>query len=180
MPAMVDPYGARPFIGPREPILDVASEGRRNSLRLRIRTAVHRGELTRALAEGTDPITSSELALRAQQLTSARNRRALARSLQRTIAEAHKPALSRARVVIIDRRAVLDAEGAITDMIERLGCPRPVRAEGMALLERILTNADQSPLYNSSRPSTLRRVIRVATAALDPHPAQSHEFDLRV
>jgi hypothetical protein len=180
MPAMVDPFGARPFAGPREPNLNVASHGRAGSMRLRIRTAVHRAELTRALAEGVDPDKTSELALRARMLTRPRNRRALARSLRRTLGEAQKPALTRVRLSIIDRRAVLDAEGEITEMIERLNGPSPVRAQGMALLERLLTNADRSPLYNTAGQGKLRRAIRVADGALDAHPAQSHEFDLRV
>jgi hypothetical protein len=180
MPAVVDPFGARPLIGPREPNLNVPSHGPANSLRLRIRTAVHRAELTRALAEGADPDSSSELALRARKLTSARNRRALARSLRRTLADAQKPAPTRSRLSIIDRRAVLDGEGAITEMIERLNGPHPVRAQGMASLERLLTNADRSPLYNSAGGGALLREIRVATGALDPHPARSHEFDLTV
>jgi hypothetical protein len=180
MPAMVDPFGARPFAGPREPNLNVASHGRAGSMRLRIRTAVHRAELTRALAEGVDPDKTSELALRARMLTRPRNRRALARSLRRTLGEAQKPALTRVRLSIIDRRAVLDAEREITEMIERLNGPSPVRAQGMALLERLLTNADRSPLYNTAGQGKLRRAIRVADGALDAHPAQSHEFDLRV
>jgi hypothetical protein len=107
-----------------------------------------------------------------------RNRRALARSLERTVAEAHRPAMMRARVSIIDRAAVLDAEDAIAEMIKRLPGPGPVRPQGLAMLERILTNADRSPLYNRAEPGALRRVIRGATAALDARPSQSHEFVL--
>ena len=77
---------------------------------------------------------------------------------------------------IIDRRAVRDAEPAIAEMIERLLGPRPVQAAGMAMVERILTNADRSPLYNPSEPGALRQTIRVATVALDTHSAGSHEF----
>jgi hypothetical protein len=83
-------------------------------------------------------------------------------------------------VPIIDRGAVLDGEAAIAEMIERLLAPRPVQARGMALLERIVTNADGSPLYNPSPPGTLRRMIRRAAAALDAQPAHSHEFALAV
>ena len=79
---------------------------------------------------------------------------------------------------IIDRRAVLDAEPAIAEMIERLLGPRPVQAAGMAMVERILTNADRSPLYNPSEPGALRQTIRVATVALDRQSAGSHEFAL--
>ena len=50
----------------------------------------------------------------------------------------------------------------------------------MAMLEWILTSADRSPLYNTSEPGSLRRMIRAATSALDAHPSRSHEFDLGV
>ena len=178
MPAIADPYAARPYDVPPDSFSRPVSGGRSRSLRVRIRTALQRTELTRALAEGADPGTRAELALRAAQLTSDCSRRTLARTLRRTIAEAHRPALTRSRVVIISRAAVLDAEGAINAMIERLGSSQPVRAEGMAIGERILTDAERSPLYNSSEPGTLRRVIAVATAALDPAPARSHEFPI--
>jgi hypothetical protein len=177
MPAIVDPYGARAY-SPPDPNLDLASGKDAISLSSRVRTAVHREKLTRALAEGAESSASRELELRARQLTSERNRRTLARSLRRTLAEARRPALTRARVVIIERAAVLDAEAAIAEMIERLRNPDPVRAEGMALLERILTHADSSPLYNKSEPGALRRMIGVATSALDVDPSRSHEFGL--
>jgi len=75
---------------------------------------------------------------------------------------------------------VLNAEAAIAEMIERLLRPRPVQVKGMAMLERILTNADGSPLYNRSEPGALRQMIRNATAALDRQQAGSHEFALPV
>jgi hypothetical protein len=178
MPAILDPDGARPYSPTSDPNHDVTSARNGTSLSLRIRTAVHRAELTRLLAEGADPSLSSELALRARQLTSRRHRRALARSMHRTIAEARKPAVTRGQLVIIDRRAVLDAEDAIVEMIDRLRTPFAVRAQGMAILERILTNADRSPLYTKSEPGTLRRMISAATAALDAQSPASHEFTL--
>ena len=79
---------------------------------------------------------------------------------------------------IIDRRAVLDAEPAIAELIEHLLEPRPVQAAGMAMVELILTNADRSPLYNASDPGALRQTIRVATATLERQPAGSHQFTL--
>ena len=123
MPSMVDPYGARPFTTPLDSIPDRRSDRRASSLRIRLRTNVHRARLTRALAEGADPGASDELALRARQLTSERNRKTLARSLRRSIAEAHRPARTRGVMSIIDRRAVLDAEPAIAELIERFLAP---------------------------------------------------------
>jgi len=124
--------------------------GGSRSLVLRMRVAASRDRLTRELAEGAKPGSSPERGLRAAQLTGDRERKQLARTLRRTISEAHQPQLTRSRVVIINRAQVLDAEDAINAMVARMGYPEPVRAEGMAIAERILTNADMSPLYNSA------------------------------
>ena len=178
MPTMGQPYRGWPDTASNESTPDGARGSRARSLGVRLRATVHHENLTRALAEGGDPKASDELALRARQLTSERNRRMLERSLRGVIAEAHGRRMTHARA-IIDRRAALDAEAAIMEMIERLGGPSPVQPQGMALLTRILTNADgSSPLYNASEPGTLRRMIRSATAALDVHAAPSHEFAL--
>src|SRR5262249_32959583 len=99
MPVIADPYAARAYGALSD------ADNRLHRVRSRVRAAVHRGELTRRLAEGADPGASDELAVRAAQLTSNRTRRSLARAMRRTIAEAHRPAMTRARVVIIRRAA---------------------------------------------------------------------------
>ena len=60
-------------------------------LPLRTRVYVHRDDLTHALARGERPTSRPELALRAAQLTSLRNRKGLARTLRRTVDDAHRP-----------------------------------------------------------------------------------------
>ena len=181
MPTIATPQNRLPYDAPTDDARPRDSRaGRSHSLLVRTRVGIHRGDLTRALAEGTDPTSRPELALRAAQLTGKRSRRTLARTLRRTIAEAHQPAMTRARVVIIRRGEVLNAELAITAMIERLESPEPVRPEGMALTERLLTNADHSPLYNPAEPGTLRQLVLAATAVMGPGPAQSHEFAITV
>ena len=176
MPAIANPHGARPYTTPPDLTPDAASHRYANSLGVRVRTALHRVKLTRALAEGADPRSSDELALRARQLTSARHRTTLASGLRRVIAETHHPARTRGSVTLVDRRAVLDAESVIAEMIERLLALRAVESEGMAMIERLLTNADgSSPLYTASEPGTLRRTILVATAALERQPSRSRE-----
>jgi hypothetical protein len=176
MPAIADPYRDRPYTS-FSTSRDDNSDGS-HSLRLRLRTARRRAELTRELAEGTNPGTRPELALRAAQLTSDRNRRTIARSLRRTISEAHKPPMTRSRMVLIQRAAVIDAESTINAMVERLRSPEPVQAQGMALAERILTNADGSPLYNASEPGTLHDEMRGAAAALEADAPQSHQVPI--
>jgi hypothetical protein len=135
---------------------------------LRLRVAIHRDSLDRELAQGADPSARPELALRAAQLTSPRSRRRLARSLSRSITEAHRPQMTRSRVTIIRRGAVLDAEDALRVTIDRLNDSAPVSPEGMAIVERFVTNADSSPLYNPAEPGALRRLAVLATAAMDP------------
>ena len=139
------------------------------SIVLRMRVALNRDVLTRELAEGADPASSPERALRAAQLVSDRGRRRLARTLRRTISESRQPASNRSRVVIIQRRAVLQAQDAIRALIES---SEPVRAEGMAIAQRIVSDAESSPLFNPSEPHTLRRVIVLATATLEPEPGE--------
>src|ERR1700759_3544744 len=102
MPAIADPYRDRPYDAPLSTSRDSKSDGS-HSLRLRLRAARRRAELTRELAEGTNPSTRPELALRAAQLTNDRNRQTIARSLRRPIAEAYKPPRSRSRMVLIQR-----------------------------------------------------------------------------
>jgi hypothetical protein len=175
MPAIADPYRDRPYDAPLSTSRDNNSDGS-HSLLMRLRAARRRAELTRKLAEGTNPSTRPELALRAAQLTSDRNRRTIAHSLRRTISEAHKPPMMRSRMVLIQRSAVIDAESAINAMVRRLRSPEPVQAQGMALVDRILTNADGSPLYNASEPGTLGLEIHGAAAALEADPARSHQW----
>jgi hypothetical protein len=180
MPAIADPFASHPHDLAPDTARRQRSAVEAPSVRVRLRTAVQRTALTRALAHGALETGSPELALRAQQLTSERHRRSVARAMRRTIAEAYRPPLARARLTLIRRSAVLEAEEAINAMIDRVNGSLPVRTEGMAMAELILNNAEQSPLYNSTGPGTLLRQIRLATAAMDdvPESSRSHEFAL--
>lgn len=181
MPTIANPHRGRPHDASPDDFRPTGSgTGLSRSVSLRIRTAARRSELTRALAEGVEPSARPELEVRAAQLTSRRNRNTLARTMRRIVAEARKPAMSRSRVLIIRREAVLDAEDAITAMIEHLTSSEPVLPKGIALAERIITNGHQSPLYNDGEPGALRRLIADATAAMESPPVQSHEFPIEV
>ena len=146
MPAIADPYFAQ---------YPSRNHDRARRVRVCVRTVLYRGELTRALAEGADPTESHEFARRAEQLTSARSRRSLARAMRRTLDEANRPPIARSRVVIIRRGAVVGAEDAIRSIIARLESPEPVRAQGMAMAERTLDERRlQSPLQPGRARST--------------------------
>jgi hypothetical protein len=141
------------------------------SIKMRLRVATRRNALTEQLAEGVDPNSTPELALRAHQLTSDRYRRVMSRSLRRATSEARDPAITRRIVSIINRYAVLQAQDAIQETIARLASPDPVETKGMAMLQRMITDGTTSPLYNWAEPGSLRRQLLGAKGELDPTPA---------
>ena len=152
-------------IAPSQELHPSAAQAR--SVTLRLQVAVRRAALTRRLAEGEDPAATAQLGLRAHQLTTARTRSALARSLRRVIQEAQSPTLHRP-FSIVSRGAVLGAVEEIDLLVKRLHSPEPVAPRGMALVAELLTDGGSSPLYGSSDPGVLRRLVILNTTALDP------------
>ena len=140
------------------------------SLTLRMRVAVGRDALDLALARGADPTASTELAYRAARLVRARNRQGLARCIRLAIWEA-EAGVSALRVSPrpVRRGEVLGCREALVALSERLESPRPAGAEGVAIAERLLADL-RSPLFAWAEPGTVRRLARVATAAMDPPP----------
>ena len=175
MPTIVNPRHGRPAAPAQRQTSPSDATG---TIRSWAYGVAHRRDLTRALAQGAEPGSSPALARRAAQLTDAHHRRALARSLRRIIADAHDPQAGRARAIIVRRGPVLDAESLIDAVASRLAAPKPVRAQGVAQLERIITNADHSPLYNRSRPGALRQAMATALMAMDGESPDSHEFSI--
>ena len=139
---------------------------------LRLRVAVKRDALNRKLAAGARPAQSPELALRASQLVSDRERRKLASAWRRALRDAGRPATSRSTMSLVRRDAVIDAAGAIDQLIARLTNADPIAAAGMAQVEQLITDGTSSPLYNATEPGALRRQVKVATEALDPEPTE--------
>jgi hypothetical protein len=66
---------------------------------------------------------------------------------------------------------VIDATDAIDVLVKRLVDPAPIAAEGAALIERVLSDSVWSPLYGAAPGGALRRLVVLATAALEPGPA---------
>ena len=142
--------------------------GGSRSLRVRLRVLVGRAALDHALARGANPAASAELALRAARLVDARNRRGLARCVRSAIweAEAGVSAL-RMSARPVRRGEVLDCRDLLLSLVERLESPGPIEAEGVAIVERMLSDL-ASPLFGWAEPGTVRRLARLAAEAMDP------------
>ena len=66
--------------------------------------------------------------------------------------DAHQPVTTRSNISIVNRGAVIDAEVAIQALIARLSSHQPVASQGVAMVERLITDGVASPLYNEARP----------------------------
>src|ERR1700759_4031557 len=128
------------------------------SLSLRSYVATHGRSLTRELSEGMSPASSPALTLRAAQLTTDRRRRMLPRSPRPTVHEPPPPPPRRAVFGLARRSAVMDAQDAIDILVKRLRSPEPVAAEGVALIERMLSDGAWGPLYNAGPVGAVRRL----------------------
>jgi hypothetical protein len=137
---------------------------------LLVAVAAARDELDAALARGADPLGGPLLALRAAQLERPRHRRAIARSLRRAVAEATsaRPPARAAAAPTIARGQVLDDARDVLALALRLECPWPADAPGIAIAQRLLTDAFASPLYACCEPHTLARLARRAQAEMGP------------
>jgi len=148
------------------------------AVRSRIHEATNRGAFTRDLAAGADPLARPELASRAAQLISRRERASTARALHRTLQDAHASRPTLGGPALIRRGAVRHAENVITAVISRLEGPHPVSPRGMAQIQRLLTNADNSPLYNNAAPGALRQAMSAVLCALEPDHGSSPDHEL--
>jgi hypothetical protein len=145
----------------------------RSAAVVRLRVAVSRDALDTALARGADRTHRPDLAMRAAQLQRRRHRRALARTLRHVVAEARGPRSPvRATAVIIARAQVADHGDDVLALAERLDSPQPAQAAGIAIAQRLVTDALRSPLYVISEPDTLKRLTRQAVANMDDPAGQ--------
>lgn len=137
-----------------------------SSLRGRLRVLLHRGALDRELAEGADADIREDLALRAAQLTAPGHRRTLADSLDEAvaIAEGQGPRITSSPPLA--SRDVRAARAALLSLSRELREPGAVRAQGVAIAQRLLTDGT-GPLYVESRDDdALWQLARRASLAL--------------
>jgi hypothetical protein len=136
------------------------------TLGVRIRALVHRGRLDGMLADGADPASSAELALRASRLTRRGYRRALADSFDEAVSIAEGRELRLSAVPPLARREVRAARAALLELSRALRSERHVSPAGVALAQRLLTDGS-GPLYLTAEHDALWHAARRATVALE-------------
>ena len=132
----------------------------RSQLAVRLRARLHAPSLDRELASGIAPWRSPLHAARALQLTGDRNRRGLARSLERLVEHAQQPrSQHRGAVVYPCREQVLEALPALLTMAGRLRCADPIDARGVARLNILLSDGI-GPCYVRIRRNALTDALQ--------------------
>ena len=123
--------------------------------------------LDQQLATGCPPESSRLLAARARDIVSLPHRESLARSWDRLLRVARRAPTLRTPAIPLNATAILAAEPAIRELMERLAAPLPVTAQGVAAATIPLTDAT-SPVYGRQSPDTLAGLLDAAITQLDP------------
>ncbi len=151
----------------RTPVLGDAAVMRPGRLADRMLARALGASLDQQLATGCQPESSRLLAARARNIVSLRHRESLARSWDHLLRVARRAPALRTAAVPLNAPAILAAEPAIRELMERLTAPLPVPAQGVAAATIPLTNAT-SPVYGRQSPGTLAHLLDDAINQLDP------------
>jgi hypothetical protein len=164
------PYGVFPVPKSRD---SGTRDTTRTSFAVRTRTRLARAELDSELAHGADPASSAELALRAEQLTSAAERARIANGLVEALGDARRgePMTLRVRP---QRAVVRDAADDILALVLRLRDDRPLGIAGVAAAALLVDNR-RGPLYRDNA-GDLHDAIHSAQSATEATPAAAGEF----
>ena len=133
--------------------------------RIAPRVWLRRGSLDSRLARGASPDEAPDLAARARQLMSRRQRTRLAEGLERSVQTVEEPSQRFDASAPLDRTAVKDARDDLVALALELRSGDPLNPRGVALVEQLLTHGD-SPLYVHAPAGALRQAARQARAAL--------------
>ena len=123
--------------------------------------------LDASLAAGCSPESGRLLAARAQDIVSLSRRTSLARSWDHVLQVALRAPTLRTPAVPLNAVAIVAAEPAIRELMERLVAPLPVTAQGVAAATVMLTDVT-SPVYGRQGREALAGLLSVAIAHLDP------------
>jgi hypothetical protein len=126
-----------------------------------------RTRLDAELAAGLDPAGDELLEARAEQLTSAASRRALARTLRQVLDAAEEPPAGwgSARPPL-QREAVLAAREDLAALADRLSDPRDVPPQGVACAAALVWDS-ASPIYAVYENGSLPELAHDMLEALD-------------
>ncbi len=154
----------------------------RQPLRLRFAVWRRRARLDAALAAGCDPQASLVLAVRAEQLTSARSRLALARTIENLLDAAEEPPGAwrhSSSQPPLQRDAVLSARTDMLAIADRLRGTRPIAPRAAALVAGLVWDS-ASPIYASSlSPSLADSAAAIREAIEAPHDSNSGRLEAR-
>jgi hypothetical protein len=125
------------------------------------------GELDRRLAAGAGADSSALLAMRAEKIIGPRGRLTVADGLSRALNRAQDGVPGFTAAIRPNGQEVLAAQVVISTLERRLRSDGEVRANGVAMLQLLLTEP-ASPLYLPAEPGALGSYLRAAAAALEP------------
>jgi hypothetical protein len=129
--------------------------------------------LDHQLAAGCPPESTRLLAVRAQDIVALPRRVSLADNWAHLLRVARRAPSRRTSAVPLRAAAILAAEPAIHELMDRLTAPLPVGAQGVAAA-RILLTDPTSPVYSRRSPRTFADLLRAAIVQLDPAQPLMH------
>jgi hypothetical protein len=123
--------------------------------------------LDHQLAAGWPPESTRLLAARARDIVALPRRARLAGNWDHLLRVARRAPSRRTGAVPLRAAAILAAEPAIRELMERLTAPLPVGAQGVATAAVLLTDPT-SPVYSGRGPDSLADLLQAAITQLDP------------
>jgi len=153
---------------------------------LRLRVWFRRFDLDLELAKGVDPNQSRELALRASELTSDKNRDRHARRIERAVAIADDHNLASQRNLATSDTSVqhwempapewqiLGSRSLLLELADRLRSSEPTAVGGLAKVD-LLVMRGRGLLFTSTDARTLMYAVDEVSAALDRVPRHTNQ-----
>jgi hypothetical protein len=160
----IGPTGTVADDAPMKPPLTLRG---RPTLRARLRAAWRAPELDEALANGTDPLASDELALRAAHLVKPGTRAKLSRALEQVVKQVATRGPSPPGPTILRREPIARNRPALLALARRLRSDGLHCLSGLAMADRLIGFGD-SPLYMALDPLQLTYRVEEVLAALEP------------
>lgn len=130
---------------------------------------VSSSRLDRRLAAGADPQSSAALAARAARVTDERFRARVADGLAAAIDRASNERSAFSAAIPVQWAQVQNARAELTELIDELRAPWPVRPQGVAMARRLLLDGG-GPLYAPAPSGTLRSAAWTALDRLSDGP----------